>query len=293
MFRAGVVLGELHFLPADDIDDGHAFRQFGGGLDRVGQTALDAGFDDQPVDDDFDIMLVGLLEFDVLGEVAHFPVDAGPDEAGLGCVLEGLGKGTLFPPGDGRHDLDTRTFGQRHDLIDDLVDGLVLDLPSADRTVRYTDAGVHETHVVVDLRQRTHRGTGVLRGRLLVDGDGRRQAVDGLDLRLVHDAEELTGVGRQRLHVPALAFGEDRIEGKGGLAGARKPGKDHHLFPRDVEVDVFEVVFSRTDDADLFICHRILWSLSFLSGLVGRGDAVGTVTQFGDLVPVVSRGLEV
>ena len=201
-------------------------------------------------------MLVCLLQFDVLGKVAHFPVDAGPDETGLGRALEGFGKRAFLSSGDGRHDLDTGAFGQRHDLVDDLVDGLVLDLPSADRTVRHADAGVHETHVVIDLRQRTYRGTGVLGRRLLVDGDGRRQSVDGLDLRFVHDAEELTGIGRQGFHVAALTFGENGVEGKGGLAGARKPGEDHHLFPRDVEVDVFEVVFSRTDDADLFVRHK-------------------------------------
>ena len=39
-----------------------------------------------------------------------------------------------------------------------------------------------------------------------------RQALDEVDVGLVHLAEELAGVRRQRLDVAALALGEDRVE---------------------------------------------------------------------------------
>src|SRR3712207_9144319 len=62
--------------------------------------------------------------------------------------------------------------------------------------------------------------------RSLVDRDGRRQALDEVDVGLVHLAEELAGVGRQRLDVAPLALGEDRVEGQARLPRPGQPGED-------------------------------------------------------------------
>ena len=70
-------------------------------------------------------------------------------------------------------------------------------------------------------------------------------------------AEELARVGRERLHVAALPFGKDRIEGQARLAGARETGNDHQLLARNVEVDVLEVVFARAADADELFSHGV------------------------------------
>ena len=42
-----------------------------------------------------------------------------------------------------------------------------------------------------------------------------RQALDEVDVGLVHLAEELPGVGGERFDVAALALGEDGVEGEG------------------------------------------------------------------------------
>ena len=56
----------------------------------------------------------------------------------------------------------------------------------------------------------------VERGLRLVDfwsiDTAGRQALDEVDVGLVHLAEELPGVGGERLDVAALALGEDRVE---------------------------------------------------------------------------------
>ena len=266
MFRTGVVLRELHLFPADDVDDGHAFRQFGGGLHRVRKAAHNALFDHQSVDDDLNIVLIGLFQFDVFRKVSYFPVDACPNEAGLGSIFQGLGKSPLLSPRDGRHDLDAGAFRQCHDLVDDLVHGLVLDLSAADGTVGHADAGVHETHIVIDLRQSPHRGAGVLGGSLLIDGNGRRESVNGLHLRFVHNPQELTGIGGKRLHIAPLTLGKNGVEGKGRLPRTGETGEDHHFLSRNMETDILQIVFACSDDADLFICHRIMDPfVSFLS----------------------------
>lgn len=51
-------------------------------------------------------------------------------------------------------------------------------------------------------------------GGFLVDGDGRRQALDGINIGFVHLAQKLAGVGGQTLHVTPLALSEDRVEGQ-------------------------------------------------------------------------------
>src|SRR5665811_1066129 len=135
---------------------------------------------------------------------------------------------------------------ESQDLVDDLALALPFDGASADPAVRMADAGVEQAEVVVDLRDRPHRGPGIARRCLLVDGDGRGQALYGVDVRLVHLPEELAGVRRQALHVAALTFGVDGIEGEARLTRSREAGYDYETVAREPEGDVLEVAVSYT-----------------------------------------------
>ena len=86
----------------------------------------------------------------------------------------------------------------------------------------------------------------------MVDGDGRREAGDLVHVRLLHLAEELAGVGRERLHVAALTLGKYRVKGQGRLARAREAGKDHHLVARHLDRDVLQVMSARALDHEFF-----------------------------------------
>src|SRR5208337_3572999 len=119
-------------------------------------------------------------------------------------------------------------------------------------TERRPDPGIEETEVIVDLRDGPDRAPGILRGRLLLDGDRRREPLDGVHVRFLHDAEELPGVRGEGLHVPPLTFGIERIERERGLAGAGDPGDDDELVPGDRDADIFEVVLAGTFDDDIF-----------------------------------------
>ena len=100
----------------------------------------------------------------------------------------------------------------------------------------HADAGVQQAEVVVDLGDGADGRARVAGGRLLVDRDGRRQALDEVDVGLVHLAEELAGVGRQRLDVAALALGVDRVEGERRLARPGQAGEDDQLVARQLDV---------------------------------------------------------
>jgi hypothetical protein len=43
----------------------------------------------------------------------------------------------------------------------------------------------------------------------------RRQALDEVDLRLLHLIEELPGISRERFDILALALGENRVKREG------------------------------------------------------------------------------
>jgi hypothetical protein len=99
-----------------------------------------------------------------------------------------------------------------------------------------------------DAIARPHRwqwGARVRSRRLLFDGDGRRQAVDQIDVRLLHLLEKLAGVGRQGFDVAPLALGVNRVKGKRGFARTGQSGNNDQLVARKIDVYVLEVVYAR------------------------------------------------
>jgi hypothetical protein len=100
----------------------------------------------------------------------------------------------------------------------------------------------------VDLGDGADGGARIARGGFLLDGDGGRQAVDLIDVRLLHHLQELPRVSGEALDVAALALGIDRVEGERGFARAGQSGEHHELVARNVEIDVFEIVLARTAD---------------------------------------------
>jgi hypothetical protein len=237
----------------DQLDQDQALGQADGRLDRVGQAAAGllvglGAAGDQPVDHDLDVVLVGLGQPDRLRQVADLAVDPGPGEAlGREAAQQGLVLALAAPHHRGQ-ELEAGAGGQLEDLVDDLVGGLAGDGPAAHRAVGLADAGVQQPQVVVDLGDGADGGAGVLGGGLLVDRDGRGQALDEVDVGLLHQAEELAGIGRQRLDIAALALGVDGVEGERGLARPGQAREHDQGVAGQVQVDVLEVVLACAPD---------------------------------------------
>ena len=121
--------------------------------------------------------------------------------------------------------------GERQHLVDDLLGRLAGDRPAADRAVRPPDAREQQAQVVVHLGHGADRRARVARRRLLVDRDRRREALDRVDVGLVHLPQELARVGRERLDVAALALGVERVEGERRLARSGQ-ARDAHETAR-------------------------------------------------------------
>ncbi len=195
VFWAGIVLGERHLLPSYDIHNHDALRDLHGSLHGVREAALNALFDHEAIHDEFNIVLDVFLQFDFLREVMDFSVHPNANKAGLMGLFQRLCECALFPPGNRCQNLDTSPLREFHDLIHDLVHSLGMDFPPTDGTVGNTDPGIQKTEVIIDFRDGSNRGSRVLGGRLLVNGDGWRKALNGFHIGLFHEPQELTGIG--------------------------------------------------------------------------------------------------
>ena len=113
-----------------------------------------------------------------------------------------------------------------------------------------TDAGEEQTQIVVDLGDRAHRRARIVRRALLVNRDGRREAVDVVDVRLIHLPEKLPRIGGERLDVAPLPLGKDGVEGQAALPRTGEPGDDDQFIARDDDIDILEVMLARTAHDD-------------------------------------------
>ena len=118
--------------------------------------------------------------------------------------------------------------------------------------IRLADARVEQAQVVVDFGDGADGRARVVRRRLLLDRDRRRQAFDQVDVGLFHQLQELPRVGRQRLDVAPLALGVERVERERALARAGQTGDHDQPVPRQIEVDVLEIVRACAANADVF-----------------------------------------
>ena len=244
MLLAGVGLGKLQLpcllsLAGDGHDQKVPLGGVEGVLDRVRKTGLNSLTHHQTVHHDLDRVLQILLQTDLLGKIVEASVNAYADVAALSRALQNLLVRALLGAHHGCQHHKALALGKLENAVNDLVGGLLTDLLAADRAVRNADAGVKQTQIVVDLRDRAHRGARILGGGLLVDGDRGRKPLHRVQVRLVQLTQEHTGVGGKRLHEAAMPLGIERIKGERGLSRARKAGQNDQLVARNVYVNVF------------------------------------------------------
>src|SRR3989454_8174590 len=247
-------------LPVGVGDEREALAQPQRRLDRVGEPRalalrLGPATHDEAVNDDLEAVLFHLVERDVLGEVADGSVHAHAREAATPRCREELLVLALPVAHERSEHEDARVLRQLGDAVDDLLDGLRDDRDTVYRAVRNADAREEEPQVVVDLGDRSDGRSRVPRGALLVDRHRWREALDEVDVGLLHLSEKLPRVGGERLDVAALTLGVNRVEGERRLPGSGEPRDHHELVARDLHVDVLEVVLSRALDVDVVERH--------------------------------------
>ena len=194
--EAAAALGVIG-IQVNAFDDDEAIRQAQGGLDGVGEALSHAFADDETVDDDLDRVLELLLELGCVLEANHLVVDDRARVAfGAQLVDEVLVLALTAAHDRGEH-LEASSLVHRAHAVDDLLGCLRLNAGATLGAVCHARAGVEQTQVVVDLRDRADGRARVARGRLLVDGNCGRQTFDKVHVGLVHLSEELARVGGQ------------------------------------------------------------------------------------------------
>ena len=148
-------------------------------------------------------------------------------------------------------DGDAAARGQPHNLVHHLGHAQGRDGPPALVTVRGAHPGEQHPEVIVDFGGGGHGGAGVPGGACAVRWRWTGTALDILHVRLVHEFQELPGVGRQGLHVAALPFGIKDVEGQGGFPRTAHPGDHDEPVAGQFQVDILEVVFPGAPDNDL------------------------------------------
>ena len=117
--------------------------------------------------------------------------------------------------------------------------------------MRLAEPGEQDAEVVVDFGDGADGRPRRVAGVALFDGDRGRQAVDVVDLRLLHLADELPGVRAEAFDVSPLAFGVDRVHRERRLAGTAGAAEDGHFVARNFEVEVAQVVLPCAADGDV------------------------------------------
>jgi hypothetical protein len=84
----------------------------------------------------------------------------------------------------------------------------------------------------------------------LLDRDRRAESVDGIDVRPLHLVEKLPRIRREGLHVAALAFRIDGVEGQRRLSRPAQSCDDSEGVARDLDVDIFQIVLARAMHTD-------------------------------------------
>ena len=219
-------------------------------FERIRKPRRDVRPHHEAIDHDVDVVGEFLVERRHLGNLVKGAVDFDALVALLHKVGELLAVLALAPAHHRREQIKPRAFRQRHDAVDHLRNGLALDRQSGGRRIGHADARPEKPHIVVDLGDGADGRARIARGGLLLDGNGGREAVDLVDVRLLHHLQELPRVSREAFHIAALALGIDGVEGERGFARAGQAGEHHEPVARDVEVDIFKIVLARAADGD-------------------------------------------
>jgi hypothetical protein len=109
---------------------------------------------------------------------------------------------------------------------------------------------VEQAQEMMDFGERRDRTLAAPSTRSLLNGDRGRDSENMIDVGPGRGLDELARVRVQALQVAALALAEHNIEGQGAFTRARR-ARDHREGPAlDIDVDIFEVVLSRSVDHD-------------------------------------------
>ena len=195
-------------------------------------------------------MALVLVEFDVVGQLAHFSIDPHPGKTFGGQPTDQFGVGALLATHNRSKQLIPRGVRQGEDLIDHFINGLRPDWTITPGAMRIAGPTEQQTQIILDLRDGSDSRTWVVTGGFLIDRDRRGKALNGINIRLVDLTQKLTRVSGKTLDVATLTLSKNGVESQGAFTATAHPCEHHHLVARDGEINVLEIVLASTTNAD-------------------------------------------
>jgi hypothetical protein len=174
--------------------------------------------DDEVGHRQLDVVLAEAVEARPPGRRQEGAVDAQVAETFAQRPLGEVGVDALPRHHQRRHQADVPAAPVAQDARGDGLLALRLDRHGAVGAVLGAELDVEQAQEVLDLGERADRALAPAAAGALLDGDGGRDAEDGVDVGPRRGLHELAGVGVERLEVAALALGEEDVEGQRGLA---------------------------------------------------------------------------
>ena len=214
-------------------------------LEALRQARRHGGAEDQAVDHHFDVVLQFLVERGGLVDLVNLAIDAHARKARFLPFEQFLAILALAPAHDRREQIQPRALGQRHHPVDHLADGLRRNRQAGGGRIGDADTRPQQAHIIVNLGDGRHGRARVAAGGLLLDADRGAEALDMVDIGLLHQFEELARIGAQALDIAPLPLGIDGVEGEARFARSRQAGDDRQRIARNIDRHVLEVVLAR------------------------------------------------
>ena len=198
-------------------------------LQRVGEPAPLVHGRQQPVDDQFHRQLLrartGRNQLGIV-EVLDLAVEPYPLKPPQPHPRQLIAQHTRLRPHERRqqHHPFSGTLGQHAPHI--VIKRALHHPPSVLRTTLFTGERPEQLRVICDLRHGGDRAARRASARALFDRQHRGESVDEVDVRPLELIQHLPGLGRQALHVFAVALRVNRVEGQRGLPRSARP-RDH------------------------------------------------------------------
>src|SRR5207302_6384508 len=245
------LFGKRVFLAADDGYSDEATGQFERGGDGLFEARGDALLDKQAVDDNFDGVVLALVDDRKFIQLVKLAVDSRADVAIVREFFQLLAVSAFPSADDGRqnHDAVVRFANLAvQNGLNNLLAGLARDGLAAVGAVRDADGRIDHAEVIVNFRDGADGGARRARSGFLLDGDRRRKPFDDIDFGALHLVEKLPRVGGERFDVAALAFRVNGVKRERRFSRAGEAGDDREAVPGDFDADVFQVVLARAPD---------------------------------------------
>ena len=114
-----------------------------------------------------------------------------------------------------------------------------------------------QPQIIVNFRRGGDRRARVARGIFLPNGDGRSNAGNFVDVRLLHALKELACIRRERFDIAPLAFGVNSVKRERGFAGTADASNNGDGVVGNFDGNVTKIMNAGSADADslLFAQH--------------------------------------